>query len=130
MSNQNENDKNKADLLNLARRKVAGDAFFLASALEIYCNLEKFDWEELAAQFGVDPYQLDLLALCRRPDLTSPAAFQRDVRTICERFGIDPFQLASLMRRVAAYEASQSKPPATGNFLMAARDYEEGNDDE
>lgn len=130
MSYQDENTDKKAQLLHLATRKASAKPFFLASALETFCKIEQLEWSELATHLNVEPPQLDLLALCRRPDMSSPAAFQRDIRAICERFGIAPFQLAALMRRVAAYEASQANPPATGNFLMAARDYEDEDEDE
>lgn len=129
MSHQEDSDKSKADLLNLTRRKAANRPFFLAAALEIFCQLEQLDQAGLAAYLKLEPGQLDLLGLCRRPDSTTPAAFQRDIRLICERFGIAPLQLARLLRRVAAYEALQAAPPTLNNFLMAARDYEEEPDE-
>lgn len=129
MSNEESFEESKASLLKLARRKAAGRPFFLAAALETYCQLEQIDQAGLAARLGLPAEQLDRLGLCRRPDPANPAAFQRDIRAICERFGFAPTRLANLLRRVAGYEASQAEPPTINNYLMAARDYEAENDE-
>lgn len=129
-SRENEQQE-KERLLGYMSKRAGSDNFFLASALESYRKSEKLSEKQLAEYLEIAPSQLNLLGLCRRPDVNDQARFSRDVKTIGEKFGITLFKLAALVRRATAFEANQlAETNASSNYLMAALDREPEAGDE
>ncbi len=119
--NMQKDEITKEVAMQYAARKAAGDEFFLGSAIQLYQRKEALDDKALAHFLGIAPELLHRLALCRRPYSTDPTTFRRDISSIATKFAIETRQLAALLRRAEAYEASRS----TSTYLMAARDYDE-----
>lgn len=103
-------------------RRAEQDAAFMASALAAFRRLQGLDDRALAEFLRCPVEMLPHLALCRRPDPTSPR-FQTDVTQIATHARADPDQLVRLLRRVNAIAALEAA--AQQDFLAAARDREE-----
>ncbi len=106
-------------------RRAEQDAAFMASALAAFRRLQRLDDRALAEFLHCPVEMLPHLALCRRPDPTSPR-FQADVTQIATYVRADPDQLVRLLRRVNAIAALEAA--AQQDFLAAARDREEEAD--
>lgn len=118
--------KKPRNIFEFAARKATQRPVFLASALESFQELENLDASQLADWLEITPAQLNLLALCKRPNPSEANQFRRDTAAIAEKFSIAPAKLANLIRQAASYEASQESAQNAGqnSLLMAARDYE------
>ena len=112
-----------SDRLEHFARRVAGDEFFLASALAEYADSEGMDDAALAAALGCPASSLARLRLCRRPR-PDPAGMREDVTRIGEHFGIDPLRLAEMVRRADALVAMRRDVAGGAGALIAARDRE------
>lgn len=113
--------------VDLFARRVAKDAWFLASALELYAQSEGLNDEQLAATLGCSVADLTALRLCRRP-LSEPAqAFRRDIDDLVRAYGVRADVIADVARRADAVDnlrRSQSSATERPGMLMAARDRE------
>jgi hypothetical protein len=110
-----------------AARRMEGDVFYMASALAAYRAIEGLDDESLAARLSCDVDDLPSLALCRRPDPTSPR-FQAEVQRIADYAGVQPLALVRLLRAVNtgnALRGQRTSLPDNRGLLAAARDHEE-----
>ena len=111
-------------LLRRAAARAAGRAFFLASALLPYAEIEGLDDAALAEWLGCRPDDLPRLLLCRRPR-PEPPAFRADVERIAEAFGLSAPTLAEVVRQADALQALREAGPSVGRgWLAAARDRE------
>jgi hypothetical protein len=114
------------DLLRRAARRVVPDPFFMAGALDAYRALEGLDEPALAQRLGCPPDALVHLALCRRPDPTTPR-FRADVERIAAHVGANPLALVRLLRAVSASDALRgviAETTSSYGLLAAARDHE------
>lgn len=113
--------------VDLFARRMAKDAWFLASALELYAQSEGLTDEQLAAMLGCSVTDLTALRLCRRP-LSEPAeAFRRDIDALARAYGVHADVIADVARRADAVDSlrrSQSSATGRPDMLMAARDRE------
>ena len=105
--------------VSLAER-VQTDPFFLAAALETYRHSEDLDSAGLARRLGCREEELRLLALCRRPDASSPQ-YWSDIERIAARFGVELIILAEIVRRFEALSVWAEDETDAG-WLQAARD--------
>jgi hypothetical protein len=79
-------------------RRVAGDPFFLSSALAGYQRRHGLDDAGLAASLGCPVAVLPSLRLCRMPGTAADQrTFDQDVNDIARRFGIGPAALARVL---------------------------------
>jgi hypothetical protein len=120
-----------ASLLRLAAERAAGRAFYLASVLLPYAEVEGLDEAALAERLGCRPADLPRLLLCRRPR-PEPPAFGADVERIAAAFGLSALRLAEVVRLADALRAlgdAEASGEATG-WLAAARDREADATDE
>jgi hypothetical protein len=111
------------DPLESLAARAAGEPFFLAAVLGPYALSEGLDDAALAAALGCPPGELALLRLCRAPR-AGPEEFREDVQAIAERFGLDAGKLAEAVKRGRVIARMRAARPASGGFLMAARDGE------
>lgn len=114
----------------LVRRAAAAAAtrpVFLAWALARYREAEGLDDAGLAVLLRIEPGQLGLLGLCRRPH---PERFGDDLLAIANRFGVVPDRLALVIRQVEALAALAETPTPELGVLAAARDREDADDEE
>lgn len=109
-----------ADRLDAFARRLRGDPFFLASAMEDYARSEGLDGDGLAGALGCERRQLGPIGLCRRPHPDSPE-FGHDVQRIAARFGIDEERLAEVVRRSDALTQLR-QAGAASDLAAAARD--------
>lgn len=118
--------KKPQNIFDYTARKATQRPFFLASALESFQELENLDAAQLADWLEITPAQLNLLALCKRPNSAETNQFRRETAAIAEKFSIAPAKLANLIRQATSYEASRQaeQNQAQNSLLMAARDYE------
>ncbi len=108
-------------------RRAEQDPFFMASALAAFRRLQGLDDHALADFLRCPAEMLPHLALCRRPDPTSPR-FRSDVTQIATYTRADPDQLVRLLRRVSVLVALEAT--AQQNLLAAARDREREREEE
>ncbi len=100
----------------------------LAGPLALYQEQEGLDDRQFAAVLGCDIEMLPKLALCERP---RPAPhFRADVERIANYIQVDVMQLAMLIRAAESREALSSRQHASQPTLLAARDYEDAEEDE
>jgi len=115
-----------SDILRHAARRASHHRFFLAADLEEFRSHRGMGEEELASFLGCGPELLPKVALCRRPDPTSPR-FRLDVHRVAQAFGLAPDRLAAVIREVDALralkEASEAETPQ--GLLLAARELHE-----
>lgn len=110
-------------------RRVEGDPFFLASAMNEYAHSENLDDSRLAALLGCSVDTLSSVALCRRPR-PEPSVFRHDVNRIAERFNVRADALAEIVRRADVLMEMQRIAPTERGLLMAARDAEQNDEHE
>lgn len=100
----------------------------LAGPIALYREQEGLDDQQFAAMLGCDIEALPRLALCERP---RPAPhFREDVERIARYIHADTMQLAMLIRAAESREALSSRQSASPPALLAARDYEDTEEDE
>ena len=100
----------------------------LAGPLALYQEQEGLDDQQFAAMLGCDIEALPKLALCERP---RPAPhFRQDVGRIAHYIHADTLQLAKLIRAAESREALSSRQNASLPALLAARDFEDAEEDE
>lgn len=115
-------------LLQRAAERASRQPFYLASSLLAYARAERLDDAGLADRLGCDLASLPALLLCRRPTGEAPV-FRADVEAIAERFGLNPARLVRLLRHADTLVAVAETPASqTGGLLAAARDREDGGD--
>jgi len=129
-----------ATLAALARR-LRNDPRYMAYVLAVYQRQEELMDDELAQELGTLPPLVVRMAICKRPDSSSPQ-FAEQVRELADYTLTDAAQLAGVLRQVDAIETLASRPAplsevgsekGTGRFsaglLAAARDRYEPDDD-
>src|SRR5579884_2267915 len=102
-------------LAQLARERPG----LLAGPLHLYQEQEGLDDEQLAA--------IPRLALCGRPRTTH---FREDVERIARYIQADMLQLAMVIRAAESREALGQSAEGASPTLLAARDYDEDDEDE
>lgn len=112
-------------LARAAERAARQGAPLLATALRQYAARERLDWPGLAARLHCDTAALDAIALCRMP---REECFVEDVKSIAEGY-TDWKVLLPLLRELQVLEGFSEHDPADA-MLLAARDYEDEEDDE
>jgi hypothetical protein len=118
----NEYTSSLAHLVALAERRQG----LLASLFAIYKQQKGRDNQQLAETLGCDLETLLRLALCERP---RPAPhFRQDVEQIAQHLHMNPLQLAKFIRTAESLEDMRQEQDRT--TLLAARDYEEPQEDE
>ncbi len=119
-----------SDTLRHAARRASRHRFFLAADLEEFRAHRGMEEVELATFLGCGPELLPKVALCRRPDPTSPR-FRLDLHRVAQAFSLAPDRLVSVIREVDALralkEASQAATASQG-LLLAAREVHEPPD--
>ncbi len=103
-------------LLKSLARRLETDPRFMAHALAQYRRQEGIETEELARSLGMAPEMMARLALCLRPDASSPQ-FAEQVREIADYSLADEGQLANLLRQVSGLEklGQLRQAPASGD---------------
>jgi hypothetical protein len=114
---------------------------FMSWVLDTYQKQEHILETDVIHVLGITPEMFYRLALCKRPDSSSPE-FTEEIRQLAHYTSIDPTQLANLVRRVEALdkfktipnqlekrEDTQSVSPSIG-LLAVARDQDEKEDSE
>lgn len=128
-------------LAKLAHR-LRDNPTFMASILATYQQQERLSDDALAAQLQTTPEMVVRLALCKRPDASSPQ-FADQVRQIATYTNGDAGQLAHLVRRVDSLLKLAQKPKPSQSeeitaqrkqlyhgLMAAARDRIETNEDD
>lgn len=128
-------------LAGLASR-LQNDPAFMAHVLAAYQKQERLSDEALAAQLKSTPAMVVRLALCKRPEASSPK-FADQVRQIATYTGLDAAQLAPIIRQVDSLARLSDQPNATQSeatgakverlyrgLLAAARDRTEAAEDD
>ena len=110
-------------LAQLARERPG----LLAGPLHLYQEQEGLDDEQLAAIFKCDVAAIPRLALCGRPRTTH---FREDVERIARYIQADMLQLAMVIRAAESREALGQSAEGASPTLLAARDYDEDDEDE
>jgi hypothetical protein len=105
-------------LATLAKR-LEGDPYFLACALQSYADSERLDDAALARTLQCTPETLVQLKLCRAPDVER---FREDIDKIAARFAVDRNALAQAARQGQVLVHSRHTAPAGHGLLLAARD--------
>lgn len=98
-------------LAELARR-LRDNPTFMASILATYQRQERLSDDALAAQLQTTPEMVVRLALCKRPDASSPQ-FADQARQIATYTNTDAGQLAHIVRRVDSLMKLVQKPKAS-----------------
>ncbi|HLH63466.1 MAG TPA: hypothetical protein VKV20_17425 [Ktedonobacteraceae bacterium] len=99
----------------------------LAGPLALYQEQEGLDDQQLAAKLRCNIEVLPKLALCERP---RPAPhFRQDIERIARYIQADVMQLALLIRAAESREALSSRQNAALPALLAARDYDDDEDE-
>ena len=109
-------------------RRLRGDPFFLASALEEYARSEQLTWGALSDVLRCPEETLAPLALCRRPR-SDDASFWDDTTRIAERFEVSAGTLGDILRRADALDAWRGGTEDAA-WLQAARDRDTGRPEE
>lgn len=117
MSDSSRTDPARQQLLG----RVAGDPFFLGSALAGYRELHAWTADHLADWLRCSLVNLDRLALCRRP-VSQDSHFRQDVERIAAFGECDAERLAALLREASALSVFQGAPLDDQSSLLAARD--------
>lgn len=107
------------DRLDAFARRMSGDSFFLASAMQAYARSEALDAVGLARVLGCEPATLGPLGLCRRPP-TDPPGFGEEVKRIADHFKLNEMALAEVVRRAEVLAALRRSDDVEA--LAAARD--------
>jgi hypothetical protein len=121
-------------LLAWAAQRARGRDSFIASDLAAYQERHRLDEAQLAVWLGCATRALADLALCRRTQADAPS-FRADVERIAGHVGVRSDRLARLLRETGAIAALRAAPadpsaPTEHGFLMAARDRQDGDEDE
>lgn len=118
------------DIIAWAANRAATQAFFLANYLAQYQALQHMEDAQLADFLGCTEEKLRDLALCRRPDPSTPG-FKAEVELIATYAGLKSTRLAELIRNVEALTAltTTATTQHSNSLLMAARDRREDRED-
>ena len=102
----------------------------LAGSLARYQEQEGLDSRQLAARLGCEVEALARLARCERP--RSAPYFARDAERIADYIHADLKRLVQVLRAIEVREAlsgNANTKRAVGPALLAARDYDEDEED-
>jgi hypothetical protein len=122
-------------------RRLRDNPNFMARVLAVYQEQERLGDDALAEHLHTTPATLARLAVCKRPDSSSPQ-FADQVRQISTYTNIDPAQLANIVRQVDSLEKLSELPRMNApeeadapqgwlqpGLLAAARDRSESTED-
>jgi hypothetical protein len=90
-------------LLKSLAQRLETDPRFMAYALAQYRLQEGIEVEEIAQSLGMMPEMMARLAVCLRPDASSPQ-FAEQVREIADYTLADEGRMANLLRQVSSLE--------------------------
>ena len=85
---------------------------FMSYVLDSVMKQERLEEQSLANALDASPAMLARLALCRRPDASSPR-FSNEIRQIAGHTQIDASLLAQMIRQVESVERLAERPEAT-----------------
>ena len=115
------------DILRWAAKRAAEQPSLLGYELREYRALNNATDSDLADALGCSQESLVCLALCRRPNPSTPS-FRADVEQIALHCGVNAQKLAGLLREVDSLRAIRQTPfppplaASQSGLLVAARD--------
>ncbi len=121
----NDTPRNYLAQLKTLVKKLQAEPEFMASLLANYQREEHLNDDELIAQFDITQNMFIRLALCKRPNSSSPT-FASEVKQISEYTNIDPFLLVNMIRQVESIESLSKHTNIVSKIADSARKRADG----